>query len=130
MPHSSELAITLGGVAYVALALVRIFGMHALTTRPEQAAAPQGMSRQNALLMIYRQIFIFLAFGSVSLLHATELATTRLGFTLVVTMALFLLLKAGEHVYAVEVRRQRLHLEFALALLGGAAYVWAVTGAR
>jgi len=127
MPKSAEVAIILGGMANLGLAVVRIYGLHILVTRPDKAPVQGPMSRRSAVLMIYRQIFLFLAFGSVSLLHADELATTPLGFTLVVTMALLLLLKAGEHIYVPEIRQERLHFEFALAIIGGAAYVWAAT---
>jgi hypothetical protein len=85
------------------------------------------MSRASAALMIYRQIFVFLAFGFISLLHERELSTTPLGFTLLIIMALFLLLKAGEHIFVKELRQERVHLEFALALAGGASYLWAAT---
>ena len=127
MPHAVDIAIVVGGVAYLGLALVRLLGLHALVSRPDKVPMRVGMSRSSAALMIYRQIFVFLAFGAISLLHAGELATTALGFTTVLIMALFLLLKAGEHIYVPEIRQERLHFEFALALIGGASYLWAVT---
>src|SRR5688572_20623802 len=127
MPESAELAVVLGGLANLGLALVRMFGLQGQGAQLDKLPGRAAMSRTSMVLMIYRQMFVFFAFGALSLLHARELASTPLGFTLVVTMALFLLLKAGEHIYVPEVRRERLRFEFALAVVGGAAYVWAAT---
>jgi hypothetical protein len=126
MGGSAEFAVTIGALACLGLALRQIVTLG--KTLPHSTSAAQdrnSANRRSAVLMGYRQVFTLLIFGFASLLHPQEMVTTTLGFTFSVAFALFLLLRAYEHLSVPELRRTRDYLDLSLSLLAATFYGWA-----
>lgn len=121
----AQLTVVIGSVANLALALWRAWSLQRLPEPPRAATARDRTAHASMMLSGYRQVFTFLIFGAISLLHAEAMLTTAIGFTLSVAITLLLLLRAFEHLFVPELRRQRDFVDLSLSLVGATFYGWA-----
>jgi hypothetical protein len=130
MPLSANAAVTLGGIANLTLAVIRIFAIAVIRSGkslPIRVTADgKDIGPAGAAFMVNRQVFIPLAFGLLSLVYAHQFAATPLGLGLALVIGVFLLLRAAEHFLIPELRKHGSLFEGLVALVGGVAYSWAV----
>jgi hypothetical protein len=130
MPLSGSAAVTLGGIANLTLAVIRVFAIAAIRSGKSVPirvmAEGKDIGPAGAAFMVSRQVFVPLAFGLLSLVYAHQFTTTPLGLGLALVIALFLLLRAAEYFLVPELRKHGLLFEGVIALLGGVAYSWTV----
>jgi hypothetical protein len=119
---NSVTIIIIGGIYNLAFALFHLM-FWGLFRWKEDLTSLSRINRAIVQVMNLCLIFVFLAFGYISLFHTTELLSTSLGNTLLVLIFIFWILRAIEQIVFFGLRKKISVILFIVCVFGAFFYL-------
>ncbi len=120
---SAKSVILAGGIYHVAFAIFHLM-FWKLFRWKEDLASLSVINRAVMQILNLCMTFVFLIFAYISIFHAAELLTTKIGKALLLLIAVFWFLRAIEQIVFFELRKKRSMTLFVVFVMGAMIYLY------